>query len=64
MAGFLGRTIRFTYEFTELIASERLVMRTQQRPFPMETTYTWSSEPDSDPVTAVTASSSSLLPGD
>ena len=46
VARFLGRTLRYTYEFVELVPGERLVMRTQQGPFPMETTYTWSSEPD------------------
>jgi uncharacterized membrane protein len=41
VAHFLGRTLRYTYEFVELVPGERLVMRTQQGPFPMETTYTW-----------------------
>lgn len=41
VARFLGRTMRYTYEVTELIADERLVMRTAEGPFPMETTYTW-----------------------
>ncbi|MEQ1699109.1 MAG: SRPBCC family protein, partial [Ilumatobacteraceae bacterium] len=45
VARFLGRTLRYTYEFVELIPGERLVMRTQQGPFPMETTYTWAIEP-------------------
>ena len=46
VARFLGRTLRYTYEFVELVPAERLVMRTQQGPFPMETTYTWSSGSD------------------
>ena len=46
VARFLGRTLRYTYEFAELISGERLVMRTQQGPFPMETTYTWGAESD------------------
>jgi uncharacterized membrane protein len=41
VAGFLGRRLAYTYEFTELVLGERLVMRTVEGPFPMETTYTW-----------------------
>ena len=41
VARFLGRTLRYTYEIAELIPGELLVMSTQQGPFPMETTYTW-----------------------
>jgi len=41
VARFLGRRLRYTYELAELVAGERLVMRTAQGPFPMETTYTW-----------------------
>jgi uncharacterized membrane protein len=40
-AAFLGRRLAYTYEVTDLIPAERLVMRTAQGPFPMETTYTW-----------------------
>ena len=42
VARFLGRRLTYTYEFIELVAGERLVMATAQGPFPMETTYTWS----------------------
>jgi len=41
VANFLGRRLTYTYEVVDLTPGERLVMRTQQGPFPMETTYTW-----------------------
>jgi uncharacterized protein YndB with AHSA1/START domain len=41
VARFLGRRLEYTYEIVELVAGKRLVMRTQEGPFPMETTYTW-----------------------
>ena len=41
VASFLGRTLEYTYEFVALEPGRRLVMRTQQGPFPMETTYEW-----------------------
>ncbi len=45
VAHFLGRRIAYTYAIVELVAGERLVMRTAQGPFPMETTYTWEPTP-------------------
>jgi uncharacterized protein YndB with AHSA1/START domain len=41
VARFLGRRLAYTYEVVEHVPGERLVMRTAQGPFPMETTYTW-----------------------
>jgi uncharacterized membrane protein len=42
VARFLGRQLAYTYELTDVVDGERLVMRTAQGPFPMETSYTWS----------------------
>ena len=52
VAKFLGRRLAYTYEFVELTPNERLVMRTSEGPFPMETTYEWS--PTSDGGTRMT----------
>jgi hypothetical protein len=41
VARFLGRRIAYTYEVVEYEPLRRLVMRTAQGPFPMETTYIW-----------------------
>ncbi len=45
VATFLGRDLSYTYEVKELVPAERLVMRTTNGPFAMETTYTWEDTP-------------------
>jgi uncharacterized membrane protein len=51
-AQFLGRRLLYTYEVAELEHGRRLVMRTADGPFPMETTYAW--EPVGDSSTRMT----------
>jgi uncharacterized protein YndB with AHSA1/START domain len=52
VASFLGRRLAYTYEVVEWEPGRRLVMRTAQGPFPMETSYTW--EPAGDGGTRMT----------
>jgi uncharacterized membrane protein len=53
-ARFLGRTLTYTYEIVELTPGERLVMRTAEGPFPMETTYSWSRSLHGEQATTMT----------
>ncbi len=52
VATFLGRRLAYTYEVAEFDPGRRLVMRTADGPFPMETTYTW--EPAGEGATRMT----------
>jgi len=51
-AQFLGRELAYVYEIVEFVPGQKLVMRTADGPFPMETTYTW--EAIDDKVTRMT----------
>lgn len=46
VAYFLGRRLAYTYEIVEYVPNQRLVMRTAEGPFPMETSYVWEETPD------------------
>ena len=46
VARFLGRRLAYTYEVIELDLPHRLVMRTAEGPFPMETSYEWAAAGD------------------
>src|SRR5690349_2705789 len=41
VAMFLGRRLEYVYQVVEYARDKRLVMRTADGPFPMETTYEW-----------------------
>src|SRR5919109_1440903 len=41
VARWMRRRLEYTYEVVDFVPNERLVMRTAEGPFPMETTYTW-----------------------
>jgi uncharacterized membrane protein len=43
VAEFLGRRLSYTYEVRDYIPGALLRMQTAEGPFPMETTYSWSS---------------------
>ena len=52
VAQFLGRKLSYTYELIEFIPGIKLVMRTSEGPFPMETSYTW--QPTDEHTTRMT----------
>src|SRR3954452_541489 len=51
-AQFLGKRLSYTHEVVEMEEGRRLVMRTSDGPFRMETTYTW--EPMGEAATRMT----------
>ena len=61
VAHFLGKTLEYTYRIVELVPAERLVMSTDEGPFPMQTCYTWTSTPEG--MTRMTLSNSGVPKG-
>ncbi|NHM31682.1 SRPBCC family protein [Neobacillus terrae] len=49
-AQFLGRELAYIYEIVEFIPGQKLIMRTANGPFPMETTYTWEALDDNSTI--------------
>ncbi len=47
-AQFLGRELEYVYEIVEYKLHQKLIMRTVDGPFPMETTYTWEAIDDNN----------------
>ncbi|MFN0104967.1 MAG: SRPBCC family protein [Bryobacteraceae bacterium] len=45
VAHFLGKRLAYTYQIVDNVPGEKMVMRTEEGPFAMETTYTWESVP-------------------
>lgn len=41
VAKFMGKELAYVYEIVEFVPDEKMVMRTADGPFPMETIYTW-----------------------
>ncbi|MDX6301195.1 MAG: hypothetical protein QOF53_2409 [Nocardioidaceae bacterium] len=41
VASFMGRRLAYTYQVREHVPPSKLVMSTQEGPFPMETSYSW-----------------------
>lgn len=50
-AKFLRRTLEYTYEVVDYVPGERLIMRTADGPFAMETTYAWQDSGDGTRMT-------------